>query len=94
MRSQPSFLLRLSPLCLALVAACSSPRSSGPNPETDAGSDVGVDAPAVPDAPADVPAADVPAADAPVDAADDATVDVAADVVDAADAPADAPADA
>jgi hypothetical protein len=88
MRSQPSLLLRLSPLCLVLVAACSSPRSSGVNPvETDAAADASADLGADVGDAVDAPADEAADASRPADAPE------VADTPDVADVPADLPAD-
>ncbi|TAK25189.1 MAG: hypothetical protein EPO40_22715 [Myxococcaceae bacterium] len=109
MRSQRASLRHLSLVALSLVAACSSPRSSGNTPvETDASADVTSDlavdvAPAV-DVPDDRVAADAPgdataadAVDAAADVGDDVLpdtgTDVPEDVAVAVDAPADVPVD-
>jgi hypothetical protein len=95
MRSQRASLRHLSLLALSLVAACSSPRSSGPPPvDTDASSDVtsdlAVDVAPIVDVPTDEPAVDAPQ-DAALDVAPDGTADVGEDVL--PDVPADVPAD-
>jgi len=109
MRSQRPSLRHLSLFALSLVAACSSPRSSGlPPVDTDASSDVTSDlavdvAPTV-DVPDDQVAADAPddasvedvvdaAADVGEDVLPDAGEDVPEDVPVAVDVPADVPAD-
>jgi hypothetical protein len=91
MRSPLPSLRHLSLVALSLVAACSSPRSSGIDPgttdaSTDVAADAGVDAGNAIDVPADLGSPDVPAtkdapdAGAPGDVAPDAPVDVSEDV--------------
>ena len=102
MRSPRASLQPLSLLALSLLAACSSPRSSGSQPvETDASADatpdLGADAPITLDVAADQGAPDAvsDAPDAVSDAPDDVSTDAPADVpLDVPlDVPADAPAD-